>query len=182
LQPVLTQVGEKWDKGEFSLAQGYVAHRIVDDALNRFQQQPEPSAVGWNGLRPVVLGNAEDDLHGLGLRIVSTFLQSAGWEVHNLGTDVEHRLMVDRAEETGARVIGVSAMIFTTAENIRRVRDEIDRRGLGGRIRLAVGGAVFKFRPELVDLVGGDGTAANASMAPALVERLWALGGQEEDR
>ena len=81
---------------------------------------------------------------------------------------------VDAALANGARVIGVSAMMLTTAENIRALRSEIDARGLGGRIQLAVGGAVFKLRPELMLEVGGDGTASSAIQAPELFERLWA--------
>ena len=91
----------------------------------------------------------------------------------DLGIDVEAKTFVDRAEMAGAKVIGVSAMTFDTAANIRGIRSEIDKRGLKGRIQLAVGGAVFRLRPELVEQVGGDGTAADALYAPALFARLW---------
>jgi hypothetical protein len=67
---------------------------------------------------------------------------------------VDAKTFVDEAVRTGARVIGVSAMIYTTAENIRKVRQEIKTRGLEKRIKLAVGGAVFRLRPELVQKVG----------------------------
>jgi len=122
---------------------------------------------------PVIVGNIEDDYHSLGRKLVSVFLQSAGWQVIDLGNDVTAQEFVDKAVETGARVIGVSAMMYTTAENIKRVRDELDRRNLAGNIKLAVGGAVFKFRPELVKEVGGDGTAANGFEAPRLFAELW---------
>jgi len=87
---------------------------------------------------------------------------------------------VDAALAEGARVIGVSAMMLTNAENIARVRAELDRRGLSGRVKLAVGGAVFVMRPELVAEVGGDGTAATAMDAPALFERLAAEAAEAE--
>jgi methanogenic corrinoid protein MtbC1 len=80
---------------------------------------------------------------------------------------------VNKAVETCARVIGVSAMMYTTAGNIRKVRDELDSRNLSGRIQLAVGGAVFKLRPELTHEVGGDGTASSCFKAPKLFEELW---------
>jgi methanogenic corrinoid protein MtbC1 len=71
-------------------------------------------------------------------------------------------------------------MMLTTAGNIRDLRTELDSRGLSGKIRLAVGGAVFKLRPELVDEVGGDGSAPSAIQAPALIERLWGSSSWEE--
>jgi methanogenic corrinoid protein MtbC1 len=91
----------------------------------------------------------------------------------DLGNDVPAAQFVDAAVEAGARVIGVSAMMYTTASNIRGIRDELDRRRLSGRIQIAVGGAVFKLRPELADEVGGDGTASSGFRAPQLFERLW---------
>jgi methanogenic corrinoid protein MtbC1 len=93
--------------------------------------------------------------------------------VHDLGVDISPAQFLDKAEETGARVIGASAMMYSTAKNVARLREEIDRRGRTGRIQLAVGGAVFKLRPELVEAFGGDGTAASAVEASALFERLW---------
>ena len=64
-------------------------------------------------------------------------------------------------------------MMYSTARSIRNLREEIDRRGLAGRIQLAVGGAVFKLRPELVREFGGDGTTASALSASALFDDLW---------
>ena len=88
------------------------------------------------------------------------------------GNDVLAETFVDRAEELGARVIGVSAMMLTNALNIARIREELARRGLERRIKLAVGGAVFIMRPELVSEVGGDGTCRTAMEAPALFSDL----------
>jgi methanogenic corrinoid protein MtbC1 len=81
---------------------------------------------------------------------------------------------VDKAIEVGAFVVGASAMMQTTALNIRKLRDLIDARGLKGRLKLAVGGAVFNWRPELVAEVGGDGTSGNAAVVDTLFQRLQA--------
>ena len=56
--------------------------------------------------------------------------------------------------------------------DLHELRKEIDNRGLAGHLKLAVGGAIFKLRPDLVTEVGGDGTAENASNAPLLMEEL----------
>jgi methanogenic corrinoid protein MtbC1 len=124
-----------------------------------------------------VIGNAEDDYHALGRRMVGTFLKIAGWEVVDLGNDVLAPTFLDKAEESGATVIGVSTMMVTNARNIIKVREEIERRSLAGKIKLAVGGAVFVMRPDLVAEVGGDGTAPTAMEAPDLFARLQAEAG-----
>lgn len=105
--------------------------------------------------------------------MVGAFLRARGWTVHDLGNDVPAATFVDKAVEAGARVIGVSAMMLTTARNIKAVREEIDRRGLTGRIQLAVGGAVFRVTAGLAEEIGADGSAANALAAVELAGRLW---------
>jgi methylmalonyl-CoA mutase cobalamin-binding domain/chain len=122
---------------------------------------------------PVVVGNVEDDFHPLGRKMVAAFLRTEGWDVRDLGVDVSAEQFVDTAEASGARVIGASAMMYTTAKNVARIRNEIDRRGLTGKLQLAVGGAVFKLRPELLAEFGSDGTAVSAMEAATLFQELW---------
>ena len=174
LDPTLRLIGEQWFSAEsFTLAQAYVAAKVAEDALNQIMTHSSPAAAAKSTQGPIVLGNIEDDFHALGRRMVSTFLRANGWVIHDLGNDVLPALFVDKALEVGARVIGVSAMMLTTALNIRRLREEIDRRGFKDKIQLAVGGAIFVIRPGLTQEVGGDGTAASAVSAPALFTQLW---------
>ncbi|MFA6560708.1 MAG: cobalamin-dependent protein [Verrucomicrobiia bacterium] len=173
LDPALVRVGQLWEQEQASLAQTFVAAKIAEDVLLRcLPEAGEASSHPPKGR--VVIGNIEDDFHSLGRRIVASFLQAAGWEVHDLGNDVVAELFVDKAIEINAAVVGASAMTHTTALNIRKLRTVIDARGLAGQIKLAVGGAVFNWRPDLVAEVGGDGTAHNAAAADALCARLQA--------
>jgi methylmalonyl-CoA mutase cobalamin-binding domain/chain len=169
LGPALVRIGVLWGKESVSLAQTFVAAKIAEDVLLRCM--PEVDALTPHK-SPVVIGNIEDDFHSLGRHIVATFLRAAGWEVYDLGNDVLAEEFVDKAVEVHASVVGASAMMQTTALNIRKVRDLIDARGLQDRLKLAVGGAVFNWRPQLVAEVGGDGTAENAAGADALLRRL----------
>lgn len=172
LEPALVKLGEQWEQGgKITLAHGYVAAKVAEDILNQAYLggviPTDPR------LRTVVIGNIEDDYHALGRKMVGIFLQADGWKVHDLGNDCTPVEFVDRAVDTRARIIGASAMMLTNAMNIRGLRAEIDRRGLRGRVQLAVGGAIFNLRPSLVQEVGGDGSAENAFGASALMERLW---------
>jgi len=171
LDPVLVRIGADYETGAaVSIAYGYIAAKVVEDVLA--QAAPQAGAATPPAQGTVILGNIEDDYHALGRKMVGAFLRAAGWEVRDLGNDVPAGAFVDAAVESGARVIGVSAMMQTTALNIAKVRAELDRRGLSGRIQLAVGGAIFVLRPDLVEEVGGDGTARNAFVVPALMTEL----------
>ena len=175
LSPTLEAFGTIWAEGQggVSLATGYVASKVAEDVLSRLLQEAGAHGESLPMRGPVVVGNVEDDFHPLGRKMVAAFLRTEGWDVRDLGVDVTAGQFVDLAEETGARVIGASAMMHTTAKNVAKIRNEIDRRGLTGRLQLAVGGAVFKLRPELVAEFGGDGTASSAVEASALFEGLW---------
>lgn len=175
VEPMLEHIGRAYSQSHsVTLAQAYVAGMIAEDVLNKMARQNRRSQ-GENSVPrgPVVIGNIEEDFHSLGRKMVGTFLTAEGWTVHDLGNDVSAEVFVDKAQEVGARVIGASAMMLTTARNIRQLREEIDRRGKTGRIQLAVGGAIFILRPELVQEVGGDGTSQNALGAARLFEQLW---------
>lgn len=169
LDPTLVRLGDLWEQDAVSLSQTFVASKIAEDVLFRCVSEPGKNIVR---VTPAVIGNIEDDFHSLGRRIVGSFLRANGWEVHDLGNDVTAEQFVDKAIEVGASVVGVSAMMQTSALNIRKLRDLIDARKLNHRLKLAVGGAVFNWRPELVAEVGGDGTARNATGVDALFQGL----------
>jgi methanogenic corrinoid protein MtbC1 len=175
LEPVLLQIGQAYGDGRpVSLAHGYVAAKVAEEIFQRAVSSGLGFSSELTSKGNVVIGNIEDDYHSLGRKMVSAFLCSSGWTVRDLGNDVPATYFVDAALESGARVVCISAMMHTTALNIFKVRTEIDERGLKGKMQLAVGGAVFLLRPDLVQEVGGDGTAQNAMLASALMDDLWA--------
>ncbi len=172
LEPAISKFGHDWGRTErVSLGQGYVLGKVAEDifelAASEYSKQIAPAAKG-----PVIMGNIEDDNHALGRKLVITFLKINGWNVIDLGNDITAEEFIDTAVKHNASIIGVSAMILRTAMNIKGVRQLLIKRGLSDKIKLAVGGAVFCQRPELVDEVGGDGTANNAILAPGLFDNL----------
>ena len=147
LEPMLVEWGRLWMQGRLSLAHGYLSGKVAeefyliaskDEAFSSTKSQPKGT---------IVLGNIEDDFHPLGRRLVNIYSQAAGWKIIDLGNDVPAELFVEKAIENDADIIAVSAMMFTTAKNIIKVRNHLDKQPLTSKIKLAVGGAVFKLRP-----------------------------------
>ncbi|HBA87588.1 MAG TPA: corrinoid-binding protein [Geobacter sp.] len=171
LDPAIIRLGKMWEEETMSLAQNFVASKIAEDTL--ISCLPDLGTKESHKGKAVI-GNIEDDFHSLGRRTMGLFLKAAGWDVIDLGNDVPAEQFLEKALEVGASVIGASAMMQTTALNIRKLRELIDREGLQNHLKLAVGGAVFNWRPELVSEVGGDGTARNAIGADELFTRLQA--------
>ncbi len=174
LEPVLAEIGKQWrSTGSLTLAQTYVVAKVAEDMMGKIAGHNNQAPGRQLRKGPAVIGNIEEDFHSLGRKMLGTFLRTQGWAVEDLGNDVPAAAFVDKAVEVGARVIGVSAMMMSTARNIKAVREEISRRGLTGRIMLAVGGAVFRITPGLAEEVGADGTATSALDADGLFSRLW---------
>ena len=173
LEPALYKIGKMWDRGEISLAQGYVSGKVAGIIMNKALEESSCLLEKPQKKVSLVIGNIEDDYYSLGRKMVANMLKLSGWNVYDLGNDVQAPDFVDKALEVNAPIICVSAMMYTTAMNIKKVREDIEGRGLSGKIQLAAGGAIFLFRPELLAEVGGDGTARNAFESPALMEKLY---------
>lgn len=171
LDKAMIEMGEGWYREEFSLAQTFVAAKIAEDTFQRCMPEKSNEDMPASKGR-IVIGNIEDDFHSLGRRIVSSFLRVNNWEVIDLGNDVVAEEFLEAASENETGLVGVSAMMYSTAVNIKKVRDLIDQRGLKNKMRLAVGGAVFNWQPELLEKVGGDGSANSAFEVDGLFLRL----------
>ena len=172
LEPILVEWGKLWMSGKLSLAHGYLSGKVAEEFYLLAANDTEFKNSKVKSKGTVILGNVEDDYHPLGRRLVGIYAQAAGWEIIDLGTDVPAELFIEKAIENKADIIAVSAMMFTTAKNIIKVRHELDANALSGKVKLAVGGAIFKLRPELVAEIGGDGTAETAINAPDLFDAL----------
>lgn len=173
LTPLLDRIGDVEETKALTLAQGYVASKIVKQILAGYERAISLSGKQLPPRDTVVMCNAEDDCHPLGRMLVTAMLRGHGWGVADLGFDVEASSLLDEAENVGAKVVGVSAMTYTTARNIEKVRAEITARGLTDKVKLIVGGVAFRLDPGLVPEVGADGTARTAMEAPALFRRMW---------
>ncbi len=155
-----------------SLAQHFmaaqIASEVVDEMVPQFKKAPE--IVG-----KVVIGTSRGDFHGLGKRIVSGCLKAMMIEVTDLGLNVAPERFVDEALAQDAQVIAISSMMVHTAKGENgclRVRQLLKEQELEKRIRIAVGGAPYRFDPELYKSVGADAWAENGITAGRVITDL----------
>lgn len=145
-----------------------IAAEVTERMLEKFSRPPQ--VIGR-----VVIGAAHGDLHSLGKRIVIGCLKSMMVEVSDLGVNVSAEQFVDTAVAEGAQVIAVSSLMVHTAigdNGPQRVRALLRERGLEGRIKLAVGGAPYRFDPELYTRVGADAWAPDGVTAAKVIVQL----------
>lgn len=109
LEPVLEDIGNRWAEESISLAQGYIAGKVAEDMLLKIHDSEQYTADKQPDKGPVVVGNIEDDYHSLGRRLVSVFLQSAGWQVFDLGNDVTAAEFVDNSTLSHSVIVATCA-------------------------------------------------------------------------
>ncbi len=111
----------------------------------------------------VVIGVVEGDTHDIGKNLVRLMLETAGFEVHDLGRNVPLHEFVDRAVEVDARMICLSTLMSTTMGGMKTVMELLERRGLAERFAVMVGGGPIS--QAYADAIGAQGYAPNAAAA-----------------
>ncbi len=142
--------------------------RIIEDAMAVLVPLlPEGSASG----EPVIIGNAWQDHHDLGRRMVAIALRGAGFRVVDMGLSVKSEDLVEAAIRERAKVIGVSSLLLTTARHCTDIKALLQKRGRAD-IKLIAGGAPFVVDPHLGERLGVDGVGRNCHDAVRLVRAL----------
>jgi 5-methyltetrahydrofolate--homocysteine methyltransferase len=128
-------VGEKFKKHEIFLPHVLLAARAMYAGLDLLK--PLLAKDGIPVIGKVVLGTVQGDLHDIGKNLVGIMLKGAGYEVIDLGKDVPPERFLDAAQESGATIVGMSALLTTTMPVMKQVIDlakERDKKLHGGEV------------------------------------------------
>lgn len=113
------------------------------------------------------------DMHDIGKNLVTLLCESAGFEVVDLGMDVDPEDIVEAIEEDETiQILGMSAMLTTTMYSMQDTIEALEEAGLRSKVKIMVGGAPVN--QEFADKIGADGYSPNAPMAVDLAKKLLA--------
>jgi len=170
LNPGMQVVGDRYECGEYFIPDLVMAAEAMKAAMEVF----EPALVARQEQRQVlgtvVIGTVEGDIHEIGKSLVATMLSAAGFQVYDLGVDVPANEFIKRVQETGANVVGLSALLTTTMLNQEAVIQALEEAGLREQVKVVIGGAPAS--PEWAQTIGADAYAENANEAVAIVKQL----------
>jgi 5-methyltetrahydrofolate--homocysteine methyltransferase len=121
----------------------------------------------------VLVGTVKGDLHDIGKNLVAMLLSSAGFEVKDLGINVEPATFVDKVKETGADFLGMSALLTTTMPMMQATLDALEAAGLRQQVTVLIGGAPVT--QAFADQIGADGYASDAGAAIKVAKELGAV-------
>lgn len=117
-----------------------------------------------------VIGVVEGDTHDIGKNLVKIMLETAGFDMTDLGRDVPLQKFVDTAEEKNADMICMSTLMTTTMGGMETVIHMLEEAGLREQVKVLIGGGPIS--QKYADKIGADGYSANAVEAVKLAKRL----------
>lgn len=168
LIPGMSVVGEKFEAGEFFIPEMLLAARALNAGLDILRPLLEKSDV--KPIAKIVMGTVKGDIHDIGKNLVSVMLRGGGFEVIDAGVDVTPEKFVELAKDSGANVVGLSALLTTTMPSMKDTVEAFEASGLRDKVKIMIGGAPVT--QEYADKIGADGFARNASSAVGLVKSL----------
>ncbi len=170
LVPGMDIVGERFQTGEYFLPHLIVAASGMKGAMELLEPELSAREQAVESLGTVVIGTVKGDIHEIGKTLVGTMLSAHGFQVHDLGVDVATEKFVAKVKETGATVLGLSALLTTTMTFQREVIEALVEAGIRHRVKVMVGGAPVS--QEWSDTIGADGFAEDAVGAVELAKSL----------
>lgn len=161
-------VGEKMQSGEMFIPEVLMAAQAMAAGVSILK--PLLSEGDSNSAGKVVIGTVKGDLHDIGKNLVSMMVQSAGFEVIDLGVDVEPQAFVNTIKEKNAQFLGLSALLTTTMPMMKQTIDAVTEAGLREQVKILVGGAPVTdaFAKE----IGADAYAPDAGSASKALKKM----------
>ena len=132
-------IGGKFKRNEIFVPEVLVAARALNAGLNILE--PKLVEIGNEPIGRAVIGTVKGDLHDIGKNLVAMMLKGAGFEVYDAGVDVTPEAFIEKAEETNADIICMSALLTTTMINMGELVEELKKRNLREKYIVMIGGA-----------------------------------------
>jgi 5-methyltetrahydrofolate--homocysteine methyltransferase len=154
-------VGRDFKAGILFIPEVILCARAMHAGLDVLR--PLLTETGNASLGKIVIGTVAGDLHDIGKNLVSMMLEGAGFEIIDLGTDVQPEEFVEIARTEGVDLVGMSALLTTTMQSMKSTIDALGEAGLRDSVRVLVGGAPVT--ANFAEQIGADAYAADAAAA-----------------
>ena len=159
-------VGERFQTGEIFVPEMLIAAKAMKKGVEVLKPHLATGAAG--ALGKVVIGTVAGDLHDIGKNLVSMMIESAGFEIIDLGVDVPVEKFVSAAGEEGVKIVACSALLTTTMPALEATVAAL--RAAGKDYRIMVGGAPIT--QEFADKIGADAFTTDAAAAAKKAREL----------
>jgi len=161
-------IGEKFSTGEIFVPEMLVAAKAMSKGVDVLK--PHLAGDGSSKLGTCIIGTVEGDLHDIGKNLVSLMIESAGFDIVDLGVDVPAEKFIEAIKEnSNVKIVACSGLLTSTMPAMRKTVAAIKASGLTG-FKVIVGGAPVT--PEFAAEIGADGFALDAGTAAVKAKEL----------
>jgi len=167
----MVAIGEFFSTGKYFISQLIFSAEILKTVMKRLEPLLRGVKSGPSAGK-VVIGTVKGDIHDIGKNIVITLLRGSGFEVTDLGVDVPAEKFIAALKETGARVLGMSALLNFTYPEMKHVVEEVAKAGLRDRVKIIIGGTPVN--EQVRQFTGADYYAADAIVGVNICKKVYA--------
>lgn len=164
----MNTVGEKMESGDMFIPEVLQSAKAMSSAVEILK--PFLGEGGVHAVGTVLIGTVKGDLHDIGKNLLVMMLESAGFEVNDLGVDVSPEKFVEVIEASNPDLVAFSALLTTTMNMMRETIEAIKMKGQRDRVKILVGGAPVT--QTFADDIGADAYAADAGSALRIAKDL----------
>ena len=162
-------VGEKFKNNEIFVPEMLIAAKAMKKGVEVLKPHLASGAAG--ALGKVIIGTVAGDLHDIGKNLVAMMIESAGFEIIDLGVDVPVEKFIATAEENpDVKIIACSALLTTTMPALEATVAAINSASWRGNVKVMVGGAPIT--QEFADRIGADAYTPDAASAAQKAKEL----------
>ena len=170
LTEAIRYVGDLFGRGELWLPDLIAASDTMSAATEILEEEIRRTGAKQESLGVVVIGTVAGDIHDIGKNMVGTLLKAGGFEVHDLGIDIQADRFVEAVVEYDAQILAMSALLTTTAPQQKKVIELLKEQGLRGKVKVMVGGGGIS--EDFSESIGADGYDPTAPGAVNLARRF----------
>ena len=167
LVPAMDEIGKRFSEGSLYIPEMFLAAKAFQTSLDEIKPK---LLVERESRGTVVIGTVKGDMHDVGKNMVSMMLESSGFDVFDLGTDVHADRFLDVAKERNADIVAMSALLTTTLREMQSVIDTFRENGMKDNVQFIIGGAPVT--EAFAQKIGADGYSKDAPGAVRLARNL----------
>ena len=164
----MAEVGDRFKRGDMFVPEVLMSAEAMhagQEVLRPLLAESETDRMG-----KILLGTVKGDLHDIGKNLVGMMCEGSGFEVIDLGFNVDPEVFVESIKVHQPDIVGMSAMLTTTMRAMGYTIKAIEEAGLRDKVKVIVGGAPVD--EEFSQRIGADGYGSNAVSGPELAKNL----------
>ncbi|MGO1369084.1 MAG: corrinoid protein [Senegalia sp. (in: firmicutes)] len=166
----MNRAGKMYEEEEYFVTDLLICSDAMYNGLEILRPHLPKKSANSEKVNKCVIGVVEGDTHDIGKNLVRIMLETAGFEMYDLGRDVPLRNFIDKAKEVDADIICLSTLMTTTMPGMKDVVDMLKEENLSTKVNVMMGGGPIS--QIYCDKIGADGYSANAIGAVKLAKTL----------